>query len=205
MGRACSRAEGRWIDDVAGHLVTHPRVHVVGGDRGAGPQVDDCPPAAGRPSAQPGDRLRARGGLVVVLVCRRRPCALSVPQGCRLHRGDGFPIRQHQPGDRARAHPRVVDGLAVHPGRVRRRTADDPDPGAAVPSLPERPPSRGGTRPSRARHRRIDGRPRRDGHECRRRRAFLAAAAQPGRPDVGQPQLRHGMGRDAARPRRSGC
>jgi uncharacterized membrane protein YraQ (UPF0718 family) len=54
-------------------------------------------------------------------------------------------------------------------------------------------------RPTRAC--RVDGRPRRDGHERRRRQRVLAPAGQPERVHVGQPQLRHGMGRGTARHR----
>ena len=44
-------------------------------------QVDDCPPAARRPAAQPGDRDGAGRRVVVLLLRRRRPGPIAVPQG----------------------------------------------------------------------------------------------------------------------------
>src|SRR6266487_3044851 len=57
-------------------------------------------------------------------------------KGRRLHRGDGVPVRVDEPGHRTRPDPGAADRLAVHPGRVRRRTVDDPVPRAAVPAIP---------------------------------------------------------------------
>jgi len=56
-------------------------------------------------------------------------------------------------------------------------------------------------RAGRACRRRVDGRPRRHGHERQSRGQLPAASDEPGRLHLGQPQLRHGMGRSSARPR----
>ena len=56
------------------------------------------------------------------------------------------------------------------------------------------------SRAGRPRARRVDGRPRRDGHVRTRRRLLLAAAVFQERLHLGVARVRHGMGRDSARP-----
>src|SRR5438105_2117185 len=113
--------------------------------------------------------MRARCGLLVVLVRRGRDRALHCSEGCELHRGDGVPVRLHEPGHRARHHHVDPARLAIHGRRIRRRTAHDRDSRRALPHLPHASARRRRTQPGRARPQGLDGRPRPNGHVGHRR------------------------------------
>ena len=129
-----------------------------------------------RPAPYAGRRGRAGRRVVVVLL--RRGCVgpLAVSQGRQLHRSHGVRDRLHQPRRGARHHPGPADGLAVHRRGVHRRPDHDRGAGGAVPAVRALPDGR--RRPSAGRpwDRRLDGRPRRDGHVRARRGIVLAAA-----------------------------
>ncbi len=178
-----------------------PRLRPVRGGAGGGLQERDEPAAARRLAALALPGRRARRRVLVVLVRGGGAGALDLPQGRRLHRGDGLPVRLHQPGDRARHHPRGAGRLAVHRGRVRRRAADDRAARAGVPRHAAAPAGHRGPPPGRARRRRAHGGPRRHGHGRRRWLALVAAALRRGL-HRHQPLLRDGLGLGLGRRRR---
>ena len=96
-------------------------------------------------------------------------------------------------------HPGAADLLAVHPGGIHRRPDHDRARGCRVPALRASATDRGSPPAGRQGPGRVHGRPRRHGHEHRRR--LPAAAVQPGRLHRGQPHLRHGVGRRRPRHR----
>ncbi len=135
-------------------------------------------------------------GLVVVLVRGGGAGPVAVPQGRRLHGGDGVPVRLHQPRPRARDHHDRAARVAVHARRVRRGPADDRDHGAALPDLPQPAPGGGGAGRGREGPARPHGRARGDGHVHRGRRPLAVAAAALARGLHGHGRLlRHGLGR----------
>ena len=156
-----------------------PRVRALGRRAGRRQQAADAPAAARRLPAHTHRRRGPGRGVLVVLLRIGRAGPIAVSQGRQLHRRDGVPVRLHQPGDRARDHPRGPDRLAVHRRRVRRRPDHDRADGAAVPPLPQAPDGRGGAPQRRPRRARAHGGARRDGHERHRRRVDLAPAALP--------------------------
>ena len=208
----------RWLDAL-GHALAitgsmtweitvgaDPRVRAVRRGAGRRAPLDDRPAARRRPAPDAGDRDRARGRLVVVLLRRGGAGPVAVPQGRELHRRDGVRDRLHQPGHRARHHPGAADGLAVHPGRVHRRPAHDRAAGGAVPAVPA--PAGCSARRGRQADQGLAGSM--EGHAAmdmsvKRRGQHLAAAAVPAGLHLGLAHLRDGVGRGHPRHRRSGC
>jgi hypothetical protein len=84
--------------------------------------------------------------------------------------------------------------LAVHAGRVPRRTADDRADRLGLSRLAQRPARRGGARAGRARRARENGGPRRVGHVRARKRAAMAAADLATGVHGDRELLRHGLG-----------
>src|SRR6266511_6114219 len=98
-GRAARRAQLRLRHVLGDPLGVDPRLRAVGGGAGGGVEERDAAADARRFAALVVPRDRPRRRLVVVLVRRRRAGALFVPQGRRLHRGDGIRVCLHEPGD----------------------------------------------------------------------------------------------------------
>jgi hypothetical protein len=69
-----------------------------GAVRGGRVEGRDATADARRLAENARDRLRRRRRLLVVLLCRGRPRALSVQERRELHRGDGLRVRLHEPG-----------------------------------------------------------------------------------------------------------
>ena len=104
-------------------------------------------------------------------------------------------------GNRDRAAAR----LGVRRRRVRRRAADDHARRRRLPALPAAQARRRRARAGEQGARRLDGGARRDGHVGRRRGVVVAAPEDAAWPDRDLRLLRHGLGGDLARHRRSGC
>ncbi|NMH98032.1 methyltransferase domain-containing protein [Pseudonocardia sp. K10HN5] len=202
VGRDRARVGDRCLDGLGDPVGAGPGVLPVRRGAGGGLQAGDQPAVARRLPAQHRRRHRPRRGVLVLFLRGGRPGTSAVPQGCALHRGDGLRDRLHQPGGGTGDHPRAADGLAVHPGRVRRRPGDDPAGGAAVPAVPRPADRRGRQTAGRPGCGRDDGRARRDGHVRPAAGFDLEAAGQPGRVHRHQPPVRHGLGRRVARHRR---
>ena len=108
---------------------------------------------------------RPRRRLLLLLLRRHRARPHPLPQGGRLHRLHGLPVRLHQPGRRTQRSPLRPPRLAVHGGRVLRRSHHDRPPRRSSPRHPAPAPHRSRPRPRRPRPRRSHGGPRRNGHE----------------------------------------
>ena len=164
-------------------------------------KVGDDAPAAGRFPRSIAIACGARRRLVELFVRGRRTGSVDLPQGRELHGGDGVRVRVDEPRDRARHHPGVADGLAVHARRVRGGTHHDRPPDDRVPAHVEAGHGAGGAGERGPRDRRFDGGSRRDGH-VRDRGIDPEATDLGARLHGAQPLVRDGLGRGLVRHRR---
>ena len=194
------------LRDVLGDPVgANPGLRAFGHGAGGRRQGGDTPTATRRLGPLTGDRNRVGRRLVKLLLCVCGVSALDLSQGRRLHQRDGVPVCLNESRCRAWHHHGAAARLAVHPRRVRRRSADDR--AARPPVSPVSDPSAGrrGARAGRQGPRRLDGGTRRDGHERPSERLCMAATAIPRGVHRDRELLRDGLGRDLARHRRSAC
>src|ERR1700677_137966 len=89
---------------------------------------------------------------------------LDDPDGRRLPRRHGVPVRLDQSGGRVGPGAGGDPRLALYGGDLGRRGGDDPDPGRAAADLREAPADRGGDVPGPEGSGRPDGRSRGDGY-----------------------------------------
>src|SRR6476646_1560540 len=202
-------------DDVGSHLGAHPGLRPLGRRAGGRVEAGDAQAPSRRLAPDAGGRNGAWRSVLELFVCLGGARPLTLPPGRELHRRDGVPDRLDQPRDRARNHHGGAPRLGVRGRRVRGRAAHDRLRGAALPLLPQAPNGGRGAHGGGAWAARLDGRPCRNGHVRRRRRAVVAAAAHSGRLHGDGGLLRHGLGRggagrlrraaDRRRPRRLGA
>lgn len=116
------------------------------------------------------DSRRARGGLIVLLVCRRGPRPLVVPQGREFYGRHGVRNRVNQSRRQAEHHPDRFDELALCASRVRRSTYHGRSARLYVSDVPQSRAGPRGQNAGRPRNFGKDGRPCRNGHVGRERR-----------------------------------
>src|SRR6266481_6627475 len=107
---------------MADPVAADSRLHIVGRGTGGGFPSGNGPAAARRSAGHDCQGAGTRRSVLVVLVCSGSDRARFVPQGRRLHRHHGFRNGLHQSRRRACHYHAGVFRLAVHLGRICRRT-----------------------------------------------------------------------------------
>jgi len=135
----------RLPDGVGGLVGARARLPALGDRAGLGAAARDGAAARRTRAALAGPRDRLRRGLVVVQLRGGGDRQVDVPEGREPAGGDGLPVRLDQPRLRDRHRDLDLHRLAVHAGRVRRRT--DPDLPDVARIAAARLTAHGGARP----------------------------------------------------------